>query len=313
MPASRRPRSCVISPQCSPRGRRGDHAARYRQAYDRRRRDRPARERGGLCDRARATDRRRDQCGHRADRSRRSSVDVAAHRRVRARNADRLAVARELVVCGARDRSAAQRACARPAATVPRVGSGGRQHRCGPGRSETVLVHTADRLLVLDAGTGRVRARSRATTVRPSARRRSSSRKARRSDHVRARRVMARVPHLGMIRPGRSRRRRRDEHRAVEDGVLVALEDGDAIRIDAQTGAAAGSRGSPRMARRGRSRDGRDARRPDPGPPDRRRHPLRRRTAQGGRSRPRILTPSLWTPIRRRRRSATAGSTRSTS
>jgi len=214
-----------------------------------------------------------------------------------------LAVARELVVCGARG---SQRGAASVRATS-RDGAArweweGDSIDAVQAAGETVLVHAADRLLVLDAGTGRVRARFASDD---GARVRAAAIELADGTTIvityERGRVIARVPHLGMI-PAWSL--------AVDgvvssiapskDGVLVALEDGDAIRIDAQTGAAAGIAGLGLAWRAaGDLVTGATLGGPIPGPPrPPAPPPLRRRTAQGRPIPPEDPeSPRLWTPI----------------
>ncbi|MBA3454081.1 MAG: hypothetical protein H0T42_13385 [Deltaproteobacteria bacterium] len=216
-----------------------------------------------------------------------------------------IAVSRDVVVCGAHGSqagSASVRATSREGEarwewegdSIDKIQAAG----------DIVLVHAADRLLVLDAATGRVRARLASddgalvraapvelvdgSTIVISYERG---------------RLVARVPHLAMV-PAWSL--------AVDgvvvsiapskDGVLVALEDGDAIRVDARTGQAAGIAGLGLDWRAegdlitGSTAGGVIPGVPRPPPPP----PLRRRTAQGRRIPPPAddpEAPRLWTPI----------------
>jgi len=216
-----------------------------------------------------------------------------------------IAVARDVVVCAARGLqvgSASVRATSREGDatwewegnSVDRVQAAG----------DTVLVHAADRVLVLDATTGRVRARIasddgalvRAAPI-------ELGEGATIVVSYERGRLVARVPHLAMV-PAWSL--------AVDgvvtsiepskEGVLVALEDGDAIRIDARTGEASGVAGLGLAWRAdgdlitGWTFGGPIPGVPQPPPPA----PLRRRTAQGRPIPPPSddpAPPRLWTPI----------------
>jgi len=214
-----------------------------------------------------------------------------------------LAVAREVVVCGARGSSrgvASVRATRRDGAALWAWQGDSLDGVQAAG--DTVLVHTADRLLVLDAGTGRVRARLASddgAVVRAAPIELAGG--ATIVITYERGRVIARVPHLGMI-PAWSL--------AVDgvvtsiapsqDGVLVVLEDGDAIRIDAQTGTARGIAGLGLAWRAsGELVTGATLGGPIPGPPlPPPPPPLRRRTAQGRPIPPEDPeSPRLWTPI----------------
>ncbi len=215
-----------------------------------------------------------------------------------------IAIARDVVVCGARGsqvRSGSVRATSREGEarwewegdTVDRVQAAG----------DTVLVHAADRVLVLDAATGRVRAHLasddgalvRAAPIELDGATLVIS-------YERGR-LVARVPHLAMV-PAWSL--------AVDgvvtgiepskDGVLVALEDGDAVRVDGRTGEPAGIAGLGLTWRAegdlvtGWTTGGLIPGTPRPPPPA----PLRRRTAQGRPIPPPDANPEaprLWTPI----------------
>ena len=216
-----------------------------------------------------------------------------------------IAIARDVVVCGAHGSqvgSASVRATSREGAA--RWEWEGDAIDAIQAAGDTVLVHAADRLLVLDAGTGRVRARLASddgALVRAAPIELDDG-----TTLVIAYergRIVARVPHLGMV-PAWSLE---VDGMVVSiapsgQGVLVALEDGDAIRVDARTGAAAGIAGlglSWRAA--GDLVTGETLGGPIPGIPRPPVPPMRRRTAQGRPppplDDPDALAPKLWTPI----------------
>jgi outer membrane protein assembly factor BamB len=224
-----------------------------------------------------------------------------------------IAIAHDVVVCGARGTPPAN-------ATVRATSRDGKAMWEWEGESldavqaagDTVLAHAADQLFVIDAATGRLRARlvsgdgapmraaaielADGTTVVVSYERG---------------RLVARLPSIGMI-PAWSLAIDGVVHGVVasQQGVLVDLEDGDAFRVDAETGEVAAIAGLGLAWRaEGDLVTGSALGGPIPGVPQEQvmaagPPPLRRRTAQGRRlpapppsSEDDPEAPRLWTPI----------------
>lgn len=221
-----------------------------------------------------------------------------------------IAIARDVVVCGARSAppgGASVRATTREGkalwewegASLDAVQAGG----------DTVLAHSAGQLFVLEATTGRLRARL--VSDDGAAMRASAIELADGTTVVIAYergRLVARLPAIGMI-PAWSIAIDGVVRGVVasRQGVLVDLEDGDAFRVDADTGEVSAIAGLGLAWRaEGDLVTGSTLGGPIPGLPQpvgAAGPPLPRRTAQGRRARPAPTSdddpesPRLWTPI----------------
>lgn len=213
-----------------------------------------------------------------------------------------LAVARDVVICAAR-------ADDPPSATVTATSRDGASRWQWDGDNvdalqaagASVLVHDADRVLVLDAATGRLRGRLASDDGAPMRVAVVAIGEATYAVTYERGRLVARLPAAGMLAVWSLAVG--GVVRAIApsmDGVLVELEDGDAYRVELRTAAVTALPGlGLAWAAPGDLVTGHTAGGPIPGPPPAPPPPPRLRPRPGSRRRPPIADdrPPLWTPI----------------